>query len=281
MCGDLLLKFLKLYQKFRVLTERLDNFISNIESVVLNTSSTEKPYRSSKVATLSAYINMEHTCWNNINKQDIKQCFYGKTIKNSIEKEYAFSQIISLFTCEGSRNPTTFLTAPMVFELAEHFYQNEERENKKDLLIKLSCEIRQDNYLTEKEREEKEMLFDKYIEQIGILKDRALTIKYCFINYFPMAIKDAVPASRHTSLIINEAINNVNDTQYKLDNYYHQYDTGRPNVPKFELLTQKTSELFAIWSKEVLGQEELSEQSLIDLTRDWYNIELSGLITID
>ncbi len=32
MCGDLLLKFLKLYQKFRVLTERLLNMKSVVDS---------------------------------------------------------------------------------------------------------------------------------------------------------------------------------------------------------------------------------------------------------
>lgn len=231
------------------LSYKFPNFISNTENIVLNTSTSQKPYRIAEVKTLGAYTNMEYNCWNNIDNNKIKLLFKGQYNKDLSDKEdYAFSQIISLFTCEASRNPTTYITAPMVLELAEYFYYYERREDKKELALKLS------------QNQHQEIELNQYLTEIEILKEKSSTIKMCFERYFPMAIKNAVSGSR----FISNEFNKYNEK------YFHQYDNGRQNIKEAIELINKNKELTYLW------KESFPDRQITDLVQDWYDIDLIG-----
>lgn len=275
---------------------KFPNFISNIESIILGTSTTDKPYRTSENKTLNAYSNMEYTCWNSIDNKKIQFIFHGKYLDNlSNKEEHAFTQVISLFATEASRNPTTYITAPMVLELAENFYysldgqveRENSRENQKILLSKL-CSKYNNEYLptlqklkqqckTEKEYNDKfaklqnseEIIYlEKEINRssniIEMLNSKALIIKDYFFNLFPMAIDKAVSGSRVTSDKLNKAPDN-------LDNKYsHQYDFGRPNINKEKELEEKNNTLKQLW------EDTFPDREITDLVKDWYDINLVG-----
>lgn len=64
---------------------------------------------------------MEFNCWSVLDNNKIQTIFKGKEDTFiSYKEKYALSQVISLFACESSRNPTTYITAPMILELAEN-----------------------------------------------------------------------------------------------------------------------------------------------------------------
>lgn len=240
---------------------KFPTFISNIESVVLNTSTSDKPYRISEVKTLGAYSNMEYSCWNVLNNKKIQTVFKGQYNKySSYEENYAFSQVISLFACESSRNPTTYITAPMVLELAEHFYNNELREDKKTSFLKLSSKLNT-SLLDEEEELKVKNELAKYEKEIEVLKTRSKTIKMCFEYYFPMAIDKAVSGARVTS----DKLNKINNNKY-----FHQYDFGRPNINKEKELEEKNSVLKQLW------EDTFPDREITELIKDWYDIELIG-----
>lgn len=268
-------------------------FISNIESVALNTSTSDKPYRISEVKTLGAYTNMEYSCWNVLNNKKIQSVFKGQYNEHtSYEENYAFSQVVSLFACESSRNPTTYITAPMVLEVAEKFFystkgqieREDKREAQKVLSLKL-CHKYDNEYLpilkqlkkqcnTEKEYNDKfvklanskeivniEEEIEKSNNIIEILNNKALIIKDYFLNLFPMAIDKAVSGSRVTS----DKLNQTHDSKY-----FHQYDLGRPNINKEKELEEKNNTLKQLW------QDNFPDREITDLIKDWYDIDLIG-----
>jgi hypothetical protein len=270
-------------------------FISNIENIVLNTSISDKPYRISEVKTLGAYSNMEYNCWDDLDNNKIKSIFKGEYKENiyfSYKEKYAFSQIISLFGCESSRNPTTYITAPMVLELAEYFFYSEKgqetREDKRELqkIISLKlCHSFDKKYLpklkeikqsTSSDKEYNESIkklkfhnelddleeeIDKSNYTIKMLNNKSLIIKDYFLNVFPMAINKAVSGSRVTS----DKLNKLNDEQY-----FHQYDYGRVNINIEKELEEKNANLKQLW------HDAFPDKNITDLVLDWYDIKLVG-----
>lgn len=215
---------------------KFPTFISNIENVILNTSTTDKPYRTSENKTLNAYSNMEYICWNSIDNKKIQLTFHGKYYdKLSNKEEYAFTQVISLFATEASRNPTTYITAPMVLELAEvkaskveNLINGEDVTNVLADLYKQRDRIIQgmQNKCNFNDIEDIIFSIEKYAN------NKSLLIKDFFLKYFPMAIDKAVSGSRVTSDKLNKTFDNK---------YSHQYDFGRPNINKEKELEEKTA----------------------------------------
>ena len=244
---------------------KFPTFISNIESVVLNTSTSEKPYKTSEVKTLGAYSNMEYSCWDSIDNKKIQLIFYGNYSCNfSNKEEYAFKQVISLFATEASRNPTTYITAPMVLELAEveaskiqSLIYGEDVANTLTDLYKQRDRIIQgaQNKYTINDIENIIFSIDRYAN------NKALLIKDFFLKYFPMAIDKAVSGSRVTS----DKLNKTNDSRY-----FHQYDLGRPNLNKEIELESKNNTLQTLW------QNTFPDREITDLVKDWYDIDLMG-----
>jgi hypothetical protein len=247
---------------------KFPKFISNIENVILNTSTTDKPYRTSENKTLNAYSNMEYICWNSIDNKKLQLTFHGEYFdKLSNKEEYAFTQVISLFATEASRNPTTYVTAPMVLELAEVKASKIETlidgEDVKDVLVDLYkqrdriIQGMQNKYSI---NDIENMIFS--IEKYA--NNKSLLIKDFFLEYFPMAIDKAVSGSRVTSDKLNKILDNFDNK------YSHQYDFGRPNINKEKELEEKNSVLKQLW------QKTFPDREVTDLVKDWYDIDLIG-----
>lgn len=250
-----------IYKDSFSISYKFPNFISNIESVTLNTSTSDKPYRISEIKTLGAYSNMEFNCWSVLDNNKIQTIFKGESkIHISYKEKYALSQVISLFACESSRNPTTYITAPMVLELAEYFYHGERREERKELFLKLSHQLAENEY-SESDVIEMKNELNHCLEEIEILKEKSLTIKMCFERYFPMAIYKAVSGSRTTSDKLN---------LQKKDQYFHRYDYGRANINKEKELEEKNTIIKNLWN------EAFPDRDINNLVKDWYDIELIG-----
>lgn len=271
---------------------KFPTFISNIENVVLNTSTSNKPYRISEVKTLGAYTNMEYSCWNVLSNKKIQSIFKGQYSEyTSYEESHAFAQVISLFACESSRNPTTYITAPMVLELAEDLYyskqgqvkREDQRETQKITSLKLCYKYDtqyapllkelKEKYKTEKEynnqfkklQNSQEIIdIEEEINQsnnmIEILNSKALIIRYYFSDLFPMAIDNAVSGARVTS----ENLNKINNK------WLHQYDFGRPNINAEKNLEEKNTILKQLW------EDTFPDREITELIKDWYDIELIG-----
>lgn len=73
-----------------------------------------------KVESLSSYEKMDFTCWKGVTNFRIQEMLKGEEVSTN-EESIALSQTLSLFLCESSRNPVSFFTAPMCFELSEHW----------------------------------------------------------------------------------------------------------------------------------------------------------------
>jgi len=164
----------------------LNNFTSSNENIKLTTKPNDiYGYRLSKIGTLTTYENMEYICWDSLsNNERLCEILKGTSQVSSDQEAYACSQILSLFTCETSRNPSCFITAPMTLELAEKDYIASQKKYK------------------------------------HLNLDRKLTIKN-FVNYnFPPVIEKAVQASRHISNLKNQEYKDEKESifYHKYDN---------------------------------------------------------------
>ena len=81
-----------------------------------------------------------------------------------------------------------------------------------------------------------------------------------------MAIKQAVSGSRVISDRLNETKNS------KL---FHNYDYGRANINKEKELETKNNTLKLLW------QKEFPNKKITNLIKDWYDIELTGIDTLE
>ena len=127
---------------YKFINDIKPRFITNIENIKLSTSTSENPYRVSEIKTLdsksnkpmvSSYKEIDYSCWNYIDNNTLKSELKGTGIYMlSYDQKIACEQIIGMLACESSRNPTTYITAPMILELIDYEYANlENEENKK------------------------------------------------------------------------------------------------------------------------------------------------------
>jgi len=127
----------KKYSSSYSVSFKFESFSTNSENHLINTRSGDTHgYRLSKIGTLGTYENIQYTCWDGIDITKLKKVLKGKDAEIDEQEALSLSQIVSLFVCESSRNPSTFLTAPMCLELAEKEFtsRKEELEDKKKSL---------------------------------------------------------------------------------------------------------------------------------------------------
>jgi hypothetical protein len=265
-----------IYKDSFSISYKFPNFISNIEIITLNTSTSGKPYRMSEIKTLGAYSNMEYNCWDVLDNNKIQTIFKGKKEVISYKEKYALSQVISLFACESSRNPTTYITAPMVLELAENEIGKIQNIKNHYKIEEITTE-EINNHIVDLYKIKDRMLYlqnykckykttneiDNEIEHFKYLyvTDKSTIIKDCFFRLFPMAIDKAVSGSRTISDKLNLEQN---------DQYLHQYDYGRANINKEQELKEKNNNLKKLWG------DAFPNRKVTDLVQDWYDIELIG-----
>jgi hypothetical protein len=147
---------------------------------------------------------MEYICWDSLsNNERLCEILKGTIQVNSHKEAYACSQILSLFTCETSRNPSCFITAPLTLELAEKEYTSAQKKHKNI--------------------------------------DRKLTIKNFVNDNFPPVIDKAVQASRHISNLKNQEYKDEKESifYHKYDNGRSSIADSRLLQNKTEKLIDK------------------------------------------
>ena len=88
---------------------KYEGYTTSSENNLINTRSGDTHgYRLAKIGTLGTYENNQYTCWDGIDITKLKQALKGE-VEIDEQEALALSQIVSLFVCESSRNPSTFL----------------------------------------------------------------------------------------------------------------------------------------------------------------------------
>ena len=98
------------------------NFTSNIEDHYFS----KNGLHIANIGSLSSYAQIDFDCFDTLNNNSIKYILTigrcGTEIVVDNEISYKMSQMVSLFLCETSRNPASFITIPMILELSEWIY---------------------------------------------------------------------------------------------------------------------------------------------------------------
>jgi len=256
-------EFNKKYSSSYSVSFKFSNFSTNSENSLINTRSGDTHgYRLAKIGSLGTYENIQYTCWDGIDILNLKEVLKVEDIEVGEQEALALSQIVSLFVCESSRNPSTFLTAPMCLELAEKEFQSRKKklEDKKESLSL------QKNSKLGKEKLKK---CDEDLEQLEA--DKSEIIKEFILDYFPMVMKNATSASRHISNQISKFEN--------CKEFVHKYDNGRADINDAEKLNERTLKLIKKWDKEE-GNKSKEDffDSMNSIVLDWYDIDTKALL---
>lgn len=253
----------KKYSSSYSVSFKFEGFSTSSENHLINTRSGDTHgYRLAKIGTLGTYENIQYTCWDGIDIANLKKALKGEDIKIDEQEALSLSQIVSLFVCESSRNPSTFLTAPMCLELAEKEFtsRKEKLEEKKESLSSKK------NTKLGKEKIKK---CDDDLEQLDA--DKSEIIKGCIFDYFPMVMKNATSASRHISNQINKFEN--------CEEFAHNYDNGRADINDADKLNERTLKLIKKWDKEESNKsKEEFFYSMNSIVSDWYDIDTEDLL---
>lgn len=128
------------------------------------------------IASLGTYSSMDFTCFDAINNTSMKSIFIGQNQNVDDVVSVHLSQIISIFFCESSRNPSAFLTIPMCLELADKIYSflsNDEQRTRNIL-----HEVHNVSSTYQKLLEEQQKPNISCQEQARITKEISLTNEY-------------------------------------------------------------------------------------------------------
>lgn len=225
----------------------------------------------SKIETLPSYEKIDFSCWNGITNKRIKELLKGSDISND-EEGIALSQTLSLFLCEASRNPVSFITAPMCFELSEYWsdrikqdillFYNEKRIIKKDYPIYLNYYQNIFDLELSKLTEEDRVILDYNIVDQTVRSS-------IIINFFPMVIEKAVAASRHISTQLNIILE-----KYKKSNLKHLYDYTLGSESDALKLICKEKELLSEWKKYI--SDDIIK-STFNIMNSWYDIKINDI----
>ena len=96
-------------------------FTSNIESHSFSKTGLHIAY----VGSLSSYAQIDFNCFDTFSNTQIKNILIDGEEEDTLDNvgSLKFSQMLSLFLCETSRNPTSFFTIPMCLELSEWAFE--------------------------------------------------------------------------------------------------------------------------------------------------------------
>jgi len=201
---------------------------------------------------------MDFSCWSNINNERIQNILGGRQQIKSDDESIVLAQTVSLFLCESSRNPSSFLTAPMCLELSEHLFNNPKYIN--DIL---SVDSSEKYYKAKKINSTSEEIKKIEEEYKKINKEsKAEILKYIMLDYFPMAMEGAVNASREISIEINHQLSTNSVLR-------HTYDKKSGGLKEAKELLRIENKVINAWHKIE------SDKDYTKLIRNWYNIDFT------
>lgn len=271
------------------------SFSSNIENYYFS----KNGLKIAHIGSLSSYSQINFSCFDKFSNTAIKNVLISPHTASSIDNDASLklSQMISLFLCETSRNPTAFFTIPMCLEIGERLFETLQNKTERDILIfKNAIKDIHDNssiyksLTVRKEELEKTVSvegnnkeFKKLVKEINskfidiehldihlILKSDV--IKDVIINLFPMSMAKAVPASRYISNEINTKLGiDFNSV------IHHQYDYDKGSIQDAVNLLNTERCLIDAYKKLIANTEDNKETVSIlnDIARNWFNLELS------
>ena len=270
-------------------------FTSNVESHTFSKNGLHIAY----VGSLSSYSEIDFSCFDSLNNEHIKYIFSngkkGSAIEINNDISLKLSQMTSLFLCETSRNPTSFLTIPMCLEISEKLYKFA-RHHKYELFQYTLNDLHQNSSIYNDIKDEQKKLLLKKDEE-NILKinakidrnfintdnvteknyrdiEKSKIVKDVILIFFPLAIKNAVSASRYISKQINKFLKN--------DNLSHDYDEELGNVKDAKKLLSIEQSLVNMYKKHVLTNTHLEKLDLIYsddidykyIIQEWFSIQI-------
>lgn len=188
-------------------------FSSNVENHYFS----KRGLHVAHIGSLSSYSQIDFSCFNTINVQDIKNVFLGKNIITKDDgKSLHLSQMISIFLCETSRNPTSFFTIPMCLEISEYIYKLIYEFKDKKTFSTIVEEIHKLGIcFSEKKKENKTLQEEKFIVQDEINNLSKLLFRSDNqekkLKKLEKELKDIDISLKKSSKYINDTFINVND----------------------------------------------------------------------
>lgn len=278
------------------------NFTSNIEDHYFS----KNGLHITKVGSLSSYAQIDFDCFDTLNNNSIKYILtngqYDKKIVVDNEISYKMSQMVSLFLCETSRNPASFITIPMILELSEWIYNLNKSiadEDQKIVSSLIESVHKNSNYYNEFIKEKK--LLEKKIAQKALnsieenktkntlkkitidiqekfldLSDiggdipKSKIVKDFILNLFPLAIEKAVQGCRYINNIISNKVTEEGRC-------YHRYDKDEGAVKEAKFILSIEKNLISMYKKYLEYNKQDTDDMLTtfnDLAKEWYCVSI-------
>jgi|GEM_PF-5031070 len=289
-------------------------FTSNIEDHYFSKTG----FHIAKVGSLSSYGQIDFNCFDSLTNANIQFILTngarGTEIEISDPISRNMAQMVSLFLCETSRNPTSFITIPMCLELGEYLFAllNSEEPNIEEFTAKVGLiHSRSTNYmnLSQKLVELKEKLGSKVrditkleqdisakfidlttLESMDEGEDFRITeifpksriMKDVVLSLFPLALEKAVQGSRY----INAAISKEFDGQSAQSKarIQHMYDEKTGSISDAQKIHSVEGGLLEIYlaSLHPAGDGSVrdggqTQKIFTDIANQWFGIEDLGI----
>ena len=224
------------------------------------------------IPSLASYSSMDFTCFDSIGSVSLREILTGNNRNIDGIVSLQLSQIISLFFCETSRNPSAFLTFPMCLELAEKIYsflENDE-QRAKDALNEIHNASA--NYQRLSEEAGGTLLFVNTTNSLDSILKSAI-VKDVILSLFPLAMQNAVQASREISIHINAIFQRQNVEN--IDKLYHKYDTRiRGSLTDAKKFLKLENTLIEQYRKHVLENQDPDQNiNYNTIVENWFDID--------
>lgn len=258
--------------------------ISRVTSNVENHCFSNRQSHLAIVGSLSSYAAMDFTCFDLINNQNLQSFLTGKDNSGWINNDISLclSQLMSIFLCETSRNPSAFLTVPMCLELAEKINSlspvqrsvalkqiHDASENYKDLLEKKTQAMRhgKSDEVKKIDKEIKSKFIDDNVDMSTVLKSEI--VKDVVLSLFPLAMLKAVSASREISIQINAKL----QQEEKLDGLQHLYDNKDGSANDLKKFLKLENALIKQYKEHVLSQLD-QDVDYKKIVKNWFDCDI-------
>ncbi|WP_425360635.1 hypothetical protein [Candidatus Tisiphia endosymbiont of Ceraclea dissimilis] len=227
------------------------------------------------IPSLQSYSSMDFTCFDSINNASLQEILTVKNKNIDGIVSLQLSQIISLFFCETSRNPSAFLTFPMCLELAEKIYsflRYHDEQRAKDALNEIHNASA--NYQRLSAEAGGTLLFVDTTNSLASILKSAI-VKDVILSLFSLAMQNAVQASREISIHIN-AIFQQRDVA-NIDELNHKYDTRiRGSLADAKKFLKLENTLIEQYKKHVLQNQDPDQNINYNMiVKNWFDIDIN------
>ena len=256
----------------------INNIGTSIES---HCFSSKNGLHIAKINSLGTYDQMNYDCFVHVPITKLKVILKGEQIDCDLQTELHIGQIIGLFLCEISRNPSAIVTLPICIELANNINVKKFFEKKLSSLQDGDSEMYDED--SEMSYTPEEALHEELRDQLNKLniydaflnvqEDLTLQkiVKFFIVEMSPLSMKEAVSACRHVNKKINEKLEPL-----EISHHYDMKNTVG-NILKAQEFLKKELHLLDFWAlvksfeNEKKDYKEFHKNIISDILIDWYN----------